>query len=343
MGNMLSLKRWTALCSWFVMALCLLLTANEAQAKKPIEFRFGFVTSPKVGGGVAGVLAEQYINAACAGEIEAKFFPNALMGTDPEMIDKTRMGVLQGVIAPLAVLGNTIPYTDTLTLPFVINTWDKAEQFIQSPVSREYMKGVEPHGFKSLGFCTFGLYGLECNSEARTLEEIRKLKFRVAEAPILLKTFESMGVKPMVIPFPDLYESLKQGVVDGCDLPPNVAVIVKYTEVIKYFIKSGHSFGWYLFLVNKNWHEKLPAPVQAKFDAAVDRACREHWAAERQAEAKAFETFRQTGITTIELAPAETEKFLAATKGVIDWRLGQYPENGRRLAEEVFKTVGYQR
>lgn len=342
-GSTFMLKRLWPLFSIIFMALLLVVMIDDVQAKKPTEFRFGFVTSPKVGGGVAGVLAEKYINEACAGEIKAKFFPNALMGTDPEMIDKTRMGVIQGVIAPLAILGNTIPYTDTLILPYVTNTWEKADLFINSPVSKNYMNGVESYGFKGLGFCSFGLYGLECNSEARTLEDIRKLKFRVAEAPILLKTFESLGVKPMVIPFPDLYESLKQGVVDGCDLPPNVAVIVKYTEVIKYFIKTGHSFGWYMFIVNQKWHDKLPDAVKIKFDKAVDKACREHWNIEKQAEAKAFETFKQTGVKTIELSPEETEKFVSATKGVIDWRLGQYKETGRLLAEDVFKAVGYKR
>ena len=341
-GNTFTLKGLTGIFSCIFMAIFIVLMVSDAQAKKPTEFRFGFVTSPKVGGGVAGVLAEKYVNEACTGEIEAKFFPNALMGTDPEMIDKTRMGVIQGVIAPLAILGNTIPYTDTLILPYVTNTWEKAEKFINSPASKEYMNGVESYGFKGLGFCSFGLYGLECNKEVRTLDEIRKLKFRVAEAPILLKTFESLGVKPMVIPFPDLYESLKQGVVDGCDLPPNVAVIVKYTEVIKYFIKTGHSFGWYMFIVNKRWHDKLPDAVRVKFDKAVDRACREHWDIEKQAEAKAFETFKQTGVTAIDLPPEETEKFITATKEVIDWRLDQYQEKGRELAKDVFKVVGYQ-
>lgn len=325
------------------MTLLMLVMAIDVHAGKANEFRFGFVSSPKFGGGLAGVLAEKYINEVCAGEIDAKFYPNALLGTDPEMIDKTRMGVMQGLVSPITILGNTVPYTDTLVLPYVTDTWQKAEKFLNDPVSKKYLNGVEPYGFKGLGFCHFGLYGIESNKEVRTLDEIQKLKFRVAESPVYLKTFESLGVKPMVIPFPDLYEALKQGAVDGCDLPSNVAVIVKFTEVIKYYIRTNHSLGWCMFIVNKKWHNKLPDAVKVKFDKAVDRACREAWEIEQQGEAKAFEALRQAGVTVIELSSEEKHKFITATKGVIDWRLGQYKEEERQLAEEVFKVVGYQR
>ncbi|WP_170302338.1 TRAP transporter substrate-binding protein [Desulfosarcina widdelii] len=327
----------------FMLTATLVLSSPiNAEAKK-MQFRFGFDTNPKVGGGTAGVLAEKYINESCAGEIEAKFFPNAVMGTDPEMIDKTRMGALQGVIMPIAVLGTTIPYTDSLVLPFVVNSWEKAETFLDSPVSQEFLKGVESYGFKGMGFCTFGLYGLELNKEARTLEEISKLKFRVAPSPILLKTFKALDIEPMVIQFPDLYESLKQGVVDGCDLPPNVAVLVKYTEVIKYFVKTGHTFGLYMFMVNKGWYDKIPDDVRVKFDAAIDRACREHWEGEKKAEQRALEIFEEKGIQTIDLPPEEMQKFVDATKSVVEWRLGEYDAKGKAIAEKVFEVVNYQR
>lgn len=310
-------------------------------AKKPIQFKFGYVSSPKVAGGVWGGLLEKYVNEACKGDVEAKFFPNALLGTDPEMIDKTRMGVIQGGILPVAVLGNSIPYTDALVLPFVINSWERGEKFINSPVAQEYLDGLEPYGFKGLGYGTFGVYGLECNTEARTLEEIRNLKFRVAESPILLKTFKAMGTQPMVIQFPDLYESLKQGVVDGCDLPPDVAVLVKFTEVVKYFIKTGHSFGWYMFIVNKSWYEKLPKDVKANFDEAVKKASKEHWRLAKKAEIDAFGVFKKSGVIAVDLSPEEMKKFVDATASVIDWRLGTYDEKGKKLTKKMFGIVGY--
>ena len=179
---------------------------DSAQAGA-IPFKFGFVSNAKLQGGIYGQLIEKYVNEACQGRVEAKFFPNGLLGTDPEMLDKTRLGLMQGIVAPLNVAGNAVPYVDVLMLPFVSNNWDSVNAFVKSPFADEFLKGVESYGYKGLGLTGYGLSGLESNTKATTLAELQKLKFRVPEAPVILKTFEALGITPMVIPFPDLYSS----------------------------------------------------------------------------------------------------------------------------------------
>lgn len=314
---------------------------HAAEAAGPIPFKFGFVSNAKLQGGIYGQLIEKYVNESCKGRIEAKFFPNGLLGTDPEMLDKTRLGLIEGVIAPLNVAGNAVPYVDVLMLPFVSNNWDSVNAFAKSPFADEFLAGVENYGYKGLGLTGYGLSGLECNTKATTLEELQKLKFRVPEAPVIRKTFEALGITPMVIPFPDLYEALKQGVVDGCDLPPDVAVFVKFTEVIKYFVKTNHNFGWYMFMVNKPWFDRLPEDLKGPFTDAVKRASAESLELSHAAEMKALDEFAKKGIEVITLSDTEQEKMRQMTKPVIEWRLNAYNDKDRALALKTLDVMGY--
>lgn len=320
-----------------------LMSANGVvYAKRPISFKFGFVSSAKLQGGIYGKLVEKYVNEACDGRIKAKFFPTALLGTDPEMMDRTRLGLIQGMVAPLNVFGNAVPYVDVLMLPFVSNSWDKVFKFIDSPISKEFLKGVERYGYKGLGYSGYGLSGLESNTKVDTLEEIQKLKFRVPESPVIRRTFEALKITPMVIQFPDLYEALKQGVVDGCDLPADVAVFVKFTEVIKYFIKTNHNFGWYMFVVNDRWYNNLPEDLKGPFTKAVERASYESLRLSYKAELNALKVFEERGIEIIKPSNVELQKMIALSKSVFDWRIKGYERQDKELAKKVFKVMGFE-
>jgi C4-dicarboxylate-binding protein DctP len=214
--------------------------------------------------------------------------------------------------------------------------------FVNSPVGQEFLDGLKGYGYKGLGFSGYGLSGLECNTKASTLAEFQKLKFRVPESPVLKKTFTSLQITPMVIQFPDLYEALKQGVVDGCDLPADVAVFVKFTEVIKYFIQTNHNFGWYMFIVNDQWFEKLPDDLKGPFREAIARASKESLENSHQAELDALKIFEEKGIQIIKPSSEEFSKMIDLTKAVYDWRISAYNDFEKEMAKKAFEQFNYQ-
>jgi len=147
----------------------------------------------------------------------------------------------------------------------------------------------------------------------------------------------------MVIQFPDVYEALKQGVVDGVDLPPDVVVTVKFTEVIKYYIPTNLYFGWYMFIVNNAWYDKLPADVKGALTEAVKRASKESLENSYKAELAALKVFEKQGIKIVDPEPKEIEKMIDMTKSVYDWRLSSYKDdNSREMSKKVFDLLGYE-
>jgi TRAP-type transport system periplasmic protein len=60
---------------------------------------------------------------------------------------------------------------------------------------------------------------LSCNRVVKTPADMKGLKIRVPETAIWRRTFELFGASPTPLPFPEVFQALKSGVIDGQENP----------------------------------------------------------------------------------------------------------------------------
>ena len=60
---------------------------------------------------------------------------------------------------------------------------------------------------------------LSCNKVVKVPDDMKGLKIRVPETTLWRRTFEMMGASPTPLPFPEVFQSLKSGIIDGQDNP----------------------------------------------------------------------------------------------------------------------------
>ena len=111
-------------------------------------------------------------------------------------------------------------------------------------------------------FTGYGAYGWATTSPVRTLEDAKKINFRVAQAPVNADTYKAWGLKFTVMPWPDVPQALQTGVINGLDHTPIVCSITRKFDVARYFTRLNYAQGLYIHLMNKRWLEKLPADLQ---------------------------------------------------------------------------------
>ncbi|MFK5108580.1 TRAP transporter substrate-binding protein DctP, partial [Klebsiella pneumoniae] len=58
---------------------------------------------------------------------------------------------------------------------------------------------------------------LSCNRVVRAPADMKGLKIRVPETALWRRTFEMFGASPTPLPFPEVFQALKSGVIDGQD------------------------------------------------------------------------------------------------------------------------------
>ena len=87
-------------------------------------------------------------------------------------------------------------------------------------------------------------------------------------------TSRAMGANPQVIPFVEVYQAIKTGVIDGQGNALSNIWDMKFHEVQRYLSVTNFSAGPDPFMVNLAWYEALPEDLQEVFDEVSDEAIR---------------------------------------------------------------------
>jgi len=151
-----------------------------------------------------------------------------------------------------------------------------------------------------------------------------------------MEQFKSLGANPTTIDFSELYNALQQGVVDGQENPLVTISSMKFYEVQKYVILSGHAYLGHVLLFSKSWFEALPV-AQQKLLVEVGRELATWERALVQEEEKNYlTTIRNFGTTVVELPQSEIAKLREATRRV--YTVAE-PIIGKALIDKTVKEV----
>jgi TRAP-type C4-dicarboxylate transport system substrate-binding protein len=95
----------------------------------------------------------------------------------------------------------------------------------------------------------------------KNLEDIKGLRIR-SPGPQQTALLRELGISPLTIPIPELYDSLRRGMADGAVVPFSVVVDFKLFELIKYHtVANLYVMSMGLAMNPKTW-ESLPPDVQ---------------------------------------------------------------------------------
>ena len=95
---------------------------------------------------------------------------------------------------------------------------------------------------------------------------------RVPPQEVYVVTARAFGVNLQEIPYVEVYQAAKTGVIDGQDNPPANIWEQRFYEVQKYLTITNYSTGPDPFMVNLNWYEKLPESLRGTFDETAREA-----------------------------------------------------------------------
>src|SRR5690606_31622323 len=99
----------------------------------------------------------------------------------------------------------------------------------------EYGAPALEQGIKVVDFTGYGAYGWATTTPVQTLEDARRINFRIAQAPVNTDIYKAWGLKFTVMPWPDVPQALQTGVINGLDHTPIVCSITKKFDVARYF------------------------------------------------------------------------------------------------------------
>jgi tripartite ATP-independent transporter DctP family solute receptor len=253
------------------VAILFAFSAPEAVAQdKKIELRIGHANAPLDDSmlHVASVTFKDAVEKLSAGKIQAKVFPSAQLGSDAEMVNLTMTGAQDVFSTSLNLISNYSQRLDALILPYMFPEPENYRKAISGLWGEFNDYLTKKANMRLIAIYDSGYRHIMSLNPIRTLEEVRKVKFRVPPSPIMIETHKAWGINPVQIPWGELFNAMQLKVVDAFECDDSVLISARYNEVVKYITNNDYMLQISVLVMSEATYKKLPPDLQKIVDQA---------------------------------------------------------------------------
>ncbi|RDB43061.1 C4-dicarboxylate ABC transporter substrate-binding protein [Halomonas sp. DQ26W] len=192
------------------------------------------------------------------------------LGGEREMIEGLQIGTVDLVITSTGPLGNFVPETYVLDLPFLFENYDQARCVLDGELGDELLGKIGEHDLVGLAWTENGFRHLT-NSRREVLSpsDAEGLRVRTMENEVHQEAFRQLGARPTPMAFPELFTALQQGTVDGQENPITVIVATNFWEVQDHLSLTGHVYSPAIMLGSPIMFDGLSEEEQEWFREAA--------------------------------------------------------------------------
>ncbi len=249
---------------------------------------------------------------------------NALAKGGAAHLEGVQLGAIDVVaVGSAPVSGMFEPSYQALDLPFLWTSREQVWQVMDGPLGQELLKKMEAKNLKA--FCFGGGWGFRnmmSNKRAiLTPEDMKGQTIRVQESPTYVAMMKALGANPVPMPYVEVYLAMKQGTIDGMELPSFTLTSDKFHEVTKYYSLTRHSYPPIAWFMNLKKYQGLAPDIQKAVDESMREACLAHRKIEVEKEKSDFEVMKKAGVQINDVK--DIKAFQALMKPAYDYVEGQ--------------------
>lgn len=274
-------------------------------------------------GDPAYIAAETFkdeVENASDGRIEIKIFPAAQLGNNRKIFTQIQSGAVDMTFTPYNLLADIEPSLSVTAAGYMFESWDEMQSVLQSPkLGGTWGAGLlEKGGLRILAPFYYGTRNLTTtNTEVRAPADLAGLKIRAVPNPMSLANVKGLGAAPTPVAWPETYQALRQGTVDGQENPIPVLYAAKFYEVQSYMTRTDHQMSVLPVLIREPSFQKLSAKDQSILSAAAQVAADAGTTAMFKFTDSLQADLEAKGMTIIELSSEERAVFRNSVQNVL--------------------------
>ncbi len=217
------------------------LVAPGGEAAEKVTLRIASVSGPQHHHNAALRWYAERVAKRTDGRLDLKVLDGSQLGGERDYIEGMILGSIEMAQVSTGPVAGFIPEFDLFSLPYMFRNTDHFVKVINGPVGAKFFELLEKRGIKGLCWFDNG-YRSVFNSKRpiRTPEDMKGLKIRVMESPIMMDTINSMGGSATPMAYGELYTALQQGVLSGAENAPGNVFNDKFYEVTKFYSLTNH-------------------------------------------------------------------------------------------------------
>lgn len=185
-------------------------------AKGAIIFKIGAAATPGEAMAIAG---QRFCNLATerlGGAVVFQYYPGEQLGNETTMFENLQVNLQQGLTNAFDSYSNYSADLNIMSMAFAFASHDHLFKYLESDIGKKALDKLEEQGMHILS------YNFKKNPRAifgkkpiSSPDDLKGVKFRVANIPIFEKNFRTLGAVPTVVAWSEYPYALLQGVVDA--------------------------------------------------------------------------------------------------------------------------------
>jgi C4-dicarboxylate-binding protein DctP len=262
-------KRSTiALIALLAMLFTLVTVSGIAAAPKKIVMKISHVSAPGSARDIGSYKVKEVVEKMTNGLVTAQVYPSSQLGGQRDQVEGVQFGTIEMVVVPTSYLGGIQPLITLLDTPFLLPEDPQTlYKLYQSDAIKQLLDTTKEKGIITLAIWQTGYKQYTANKPLFSPTEMKGLKVRVMNSPILFEQAKVLGANPITMDFGETYGALQNKAIDGQENPIDTIYDMKFHEVQTDITLTNHSTLDQLVMVNKKWFEGLDKEVQ---DAIVE-------------------------------------------------------------------------
>jgi tripartite ATP-independent transporter DctP family solute receptor len=260
-------------------------------------------------------LVEEYSN----GIVQVEVYPASQLGTSTEFTEGVSLGTVECAMAGFDGIAQYAPQLNAFSMPYQYASIEEMRSVIEGDTEcrkaiDETMGGVN---MKMVGVC-YRPFRVVANNKKPVKDPatLQGVTLRVPDAASSQAILQAMGAVTATIAWSEVYTSIQQGVIDGCENAITELVTNNIHETVKYISETRHMSAGIPIFVCKNWFDKLSKDQQDAIIKAGEEVTEWRYDNVSQETEECWEKCEELGIEVIYFDDIDIDAFRAATADV---------------------------
>ncbi len=263
------------------------------------------------------------------GKVTVQYFPSGQLGQDLDVFEQLSDGTVQ---MHASGFGANADY-NSFYAPWLFKDFAHVQRVLESDLAKSWSdKLVADRGVAVLTAYPRAPRQITSNGRpVRTPEDLKGLKIRVPEIPVLFNAFQQMGADAVAMSFGEVYTALQTGTIQAQENPLPTIAGFSIQEVQEYISITNHVRAPEFIYVNNEWWQGLSAELRELMTKLLAEGQEVAAKASDTVQAELIEKITSAGGT--EIVEADVAAFEKAARPVLDEIGPKY------LGAETYKTI----
>ena len=260
------------------------------------------------------------IEQETAGRVELKIYPGGVMGDDPTVMRKMRIGQLQAAILTTGSFGKIYSDAQLYNLPMQFASFEEVD-YVRERLDGVLQQGLEDNGFICPGLAEVGMAYAMSTRPVRSINDTSGIRFWTPTGNVgAVKAVTAFGISPVQLAITDVLTGLQTGLIDAVATPLVGALALQWHNQLDYILDIPFMYIYAVMALPERSFRRLDDADQEIVRRLLGEAVRAADARNRADHHAVRKVLQDQGLEFIQPSAEEVRQWQArANAASLDW------------------------